>query len=780
MNNVKSNISIYSNIYIVKKNDCYTDISYLRNVTGKKLLREIQRKTNYSLTSWQDKISNLFCVDDKNGEQTYGIVLDNGEYKISCRCENNSCHRYEECMRGIHKTINREGIRQITVESETEPYRLNYEHLGISADVIDSIDKEELFEYEEQEDIENKEITEQFKEETNPDVSQEIPASEIKFSEIDNSQCIIEGDINSHILVNAGPGTGKTYTAIQRILYLLQNNLVSSDEILVLCYTRAAKQVIKSRIDDKIKDGTLPPNAGNVNIYTFDSMATHYLILNEVEFEALDYNERIEKFNKIFDPEDFDIFKYIIIDEVQDLVNQRALMVLNIMGSVDCGWLLLGDKCQAIYDYDCDDSTEKIDSVEFYKRMEKILPADTNKYELTGNRRQGRDLAEYSDSIRSILLNKNIELHNELVQLRLTDIEETKYGINRFEPILESGKTTAILCRTNGEAEIISARFHQKGIDHTLYRGLGQLPMLNRWIADVFWDFCDSEMAHKEFIQRYCLRINDNTEEAEKHYKALLELCEENQEKLELSLFKIRQKLRNRADLSELFITKHYRELVISTIHRSKGNEFDIVYLLTQDLNGAHDSSEEARVRYVGVTRARNNLFRLKRVTSHYVGSKRLQSGRGMVSQYHYKNTHCSNVVLGLNDDIVPQSFVSGDIENAILNQEYIAKKIKKNDNVIVEFDSKKKKYIVKHYSDDFGYTNIGYLSGSAVSDIRDAINQTTYRNNMPTYLTDLYISDVITYIPNDSNVPIEAIFGISKIWLGVEITGVAKLHFIN
>ena len=72
------------------------------------------------------------------------------------------------------------------------------------------------------------------------------------FSEASQEE-IIEAPVNQFSFVNAGPGTGKTYTLIEKIKYMLSsqdenNELVNPEGILVLCFTNAAVNEIKDRI----------------------------------------------------------------------------------------------------------------------------------------------------------------------------------------------------------------------------------------------------------------------------------------------------------------------------------------------------------------------------------------------------------------------------------------------------------------------------------------------------------------------------------------------------
>lgn len=53
--------------------------------------------------------------------------------------------------------------------------------------------------------------------------------------------------------VVAGPGSGKTYVIIQRILYLLDHCQISPDKILVITYTKAAAQEMQRRFEAECK-----------------------------------------------------------------------------------------------------------------------------------------------------------------------------------------------------------------------------------------------------------------------------------------------------------------------------------------------------------------------------------------------------------------------------------------------------------------------------------------------------------------------------------------------
>jgi ATP-dependent DNA helicase RecQ len=57
----------------------------------------------------------------------------------------------------------------------------------------------------------------------------------------------------------------------------------------------------------------------------------------------------------------------------------------------------------------------------------------------------------------------------------------------------------------------------------------------------------------------------------------------------------------------EDFVNFENYKVFVSTMHKAKGKEFDNVYLLVKD--GKIDSDDERRLLYVGITRAKRNLF---------------------------------------------------------------------------------------------------------------------------------------------------------------------------
>lgn len=90
-------------------------------------------------------------------------------------------------------------------------------------------------------------------------------------------------------MVIAGPGSGKTYTIIQRILYLIQKIKVLPSNILVLTFSKNAANEMKSRYYNETMDI-------NVHFATFHSLA-YYILREYFNLNKLSIVNENQKFN---------------------------------------------------------------------------------------------------------------------------------------------------------------------------------------------------------------------------------------------------------------------------------------------------------------------------------------------------------------------------------------------------------------------------------------------------------------------------------------------------
>jgi DNA helicase-2/ATP-dependent DNA helicase PcrA len=93
------------------------------------------------------------------------------------------------------------------------------------------------------------------------------------------------------VLITAGPGTGKTFTLVQRALYLIQEKGVKPEEIMMATFTeKAAKELITRISNTLLKKGILL-NLNEMYIGTFHSICLRFIKEN-LEYSKLKKNYR--------------------------------------------------------------------------------------------------------------------------------------------------------------------------------------------------------------------------------------------------------------------------------------------------------------------------------------------------------------------------------------------------------------------------------------------------------------------------------------------------------
>ncbi|MDR2699108.1 MAG: UvrD-helicase domain-containing protein [Candidatus Methanoplasma sp.] len=90
-------------------------------------------------------------------------------------------------------------------------------------------------------------------------------------SDLNPSQKAIAGELEGMIVVDAGPGTGKTHTIVDRFLSILKKEDVGPKDVLLLTFTRNAAGEMEERIRGRIAGTELSGSSKFVQTSTFDS-----------------------------------------------------------------------------------------------------------------------------------------------------------------------------------------------------------------------------------------------------------------------------------------------------------------------------------------------------------------------------------------------------------------------------------------------------------------------------------------------------------------------------
>ena len=93
------------------------------------------------------------------------------------------------------------------------------------------------------------------------------------------------------VLITAGPGTGKTYTLVQRAVYLIQEHGVAPEQILMATFTEKAAKELVTRITNVLAERDIIANLNEMYIGTFHSLCLR-IIKENLEYTRLKKNYR--------------------------------------------------------------------------------------------------------------------------------------------------------------------------------------------------------------------------------------------------------------------------------------------------------------------------------------------------------------------------------------------------------------------------------------------------------------------------------------------------------
>jgi DNA helicase-2/ATP-dependent DNA helicase PcrA len=102
------------------------------------------------------------------------------------------------------------------------------------------------------------------------------------------------------LLIIAGPGSGKTFTLVERIAYLIKQGLAAPEEILVATFTEKAAKELQTRVSNRLNDENIVFNLNEMYIGTIHSVCLRILDENR-EHTRLKRNYRMmDQFDQQF------------------------------------------------------------------------------------------------------------------------------------------------------------------------------------------------------------------------------------------------------------------------------------------------------------------------------------------------------------------------------------------------------------------------------------------------------------------------------------------------
>jgi ATP-dependent DNA helicase RecQ len=425
------------------------------------------------------------------------------------------------------------------------------------------------------------------------------------FGELSPAQLkIINDNQSKHIVVAAGPGSGKTRLLVHKLASLLLMEDVKHEQLLMVTFSRAAATEFKKRLISLIG------NAANyVEIKTFHSYCFELLgKIGTIEKSGEIIRNTIEKIqNK--EVEANRITKTVlVIDEAQDMdADEFALINVLMEQNEEMRVIAVGDDDQNIYEFRGSNS----------KYLEQfITEKEAARYELIENYRSKSNLINYT----------NLFVGKISYRLKTTPIIALQPGNGKIKIIAYQSQflttplvndilstdisgTCCVLTNTNEEALQITGLLLKNRMPAKLIQTNDEFSLYNLVEVRFFIDqlslseemyIVNDEMwanAKRKFWDKFrnsskaeiCISIIKDFEAAnpKKKYKSDLEIF-------------------IRESRLEDFANTNGETIFVSTMHKAKGKEFDNVFIMLDNFNIS--SEEKKRQLYVAMTRAKNNL----------------------------------------------------------------------------------------------------------------------------------------------------------------------------
>lgn len=616
---------------------------------------------------------------------------------------------------------------------------------------------------------------------------------------------------SAKIVVIAGPGTGKTEVAAQRLLHLMRSGLTPA-HILVLSFSNSAVRTLTKRLETQsATSDTLVEDLRYLSIRTFDSWT--FRMLRRMghtprELMARRYDDNIAELVALINGEPDKVreqlqnIRHVIVDEFQDLAGVRGALVaelLRLLGHApnsSVGFTVLGDDAQAIYNFSSRQSEDRrFSAVTTDWLMARLRHdhKDLNEIVLERNYRAVGALASLSRELRSILRAGGAGAEKVAAMSQMVSCLPEHEGPLSHESLTAlGGGSLAILTRTNGEALQVAHQLAGNENHAAVQVSLGSVGRhrtVPGWVGALLGRVKGTSVSRSQFERIYAHLCSGEAgsrraaalslPSAHVAWTRLLNVVGASSETMSFEL----QQLRERMTWPDAFPDDEgVRSDVVRvmTIHQSKGMEFDSVGLFvpTQPEDQTDDvASEAASVIFVAVTRAGRALVRFPADVVYPLFHWRGHSGS---ARWYSSRRGYLHVEIGQPQDVESTSFVDTRLhgsEEAILDlQSFLSEQaaelagrkvmLKKRS---VDGDYRRQVYAIHLQEGRAPGRLLGLTTARLTLDLLGIAKQ------LPHTLMNLRICQVTTVQGQAGVTPgIASEYASSGLWLGVQIQGVA------
>lgn len=433
-------------------------------------------------------------------------------------------------------------------------------------------------------------INKYFKGERNKEIERNLTPNKYKqlFGQLSQRQLEIISDKDSrYIVVAAGPGSGKTRVLVHKLASLLMLEDVKHEQLLMLTFSRAAATEFKQRLMELIGNA-----AHFVEIKTFHSYC--FDLLGRIGNLDDAKNVVAEAANMIIrgDVEPNKIGKTVlVIDEAQDMsIDEYSFIKALITNNEEMRVIAVGDDDQNIFEFRGSDS----------KYMFKLLNEEGSRlYEMTENYRSSQNVVNYANSFIKNINNRMkstpiIPIRNYSGCVEVVH-HESEY---MYQPIVENiiqnkrYGNSCVLTQTNEEAVIMVALLRKYGIRGKLIQSMDGFSFWN--LAEIRYflkclnkgnkvPIIPQQLWDEAKLATFSMYAKSNSLNYVKRCIELFEQINKVKYYSDFREFIYESSVEDFCDISDA-------DVVVSTIHKAKGREFDDVYMLLSDYYSKDDN----------------------------------------------------------------------------------------------------------------------------------------------------------------------------------------------
>jgi DNA helicase-2/ATP-dependent DNA helicase PcrA len=408
------------------------------------------------------------------------------------------------------------------------------------------------------------------------------------------------------MVVQAGPGSGKTHVACERVISLVEGEGLAPSRILLLSFTRLAVAELRDRIGRRLNES---PNTAALQVRTFDSFAARLLASAGVGSSgghdaSIRAATRLMRSDNPLVADALGPLEHVIIDEAQDLVGDRREMCESLLALLDpaCGITVFGDFAQAIYGYQRRGTSGSTLLAEVARRAD--FTCDQLGHD---HRTRTEALKEMFCSVRETLRGDAVGSRDGYFRVReqISDAA-VENNVTRFAI---HPSTTDGLILTRSRRGLFTAAEHMRAAGRSFRLRLpDRPPRVEAWIGALLGGLPSAtRMSQNDFRSIFEGLSPAPRRKLDECWKILLDLDASDREYI--SVGNIAEGL---ADPPFELLSDHEGNSgpMLSTIHAIKGREAErVMLLLTRAPYGDQvDWAEEARTLYVGATRASTEL----------------------------------------------------------------------------------------------------------------------------------------------------------------------------